>query len=172
MDERFNIDGGFVGILKWLLGNHNEEWMGFLTRDVMENATSYAQAEQMLQKTVMLAPAYFILGGNKSGEGSVITRSREAALDTWQMTNASHWYILETNYDHWEKPLFLDDRRTPAHKCMDTMGQKNVNFAGIFNVLSSQPVLNKLTTYTALMKVSTGELETYIQICQDPCAPW
>lgn len=42
--------------------------MGFLTRDVMENATSYAQAKAKLENTVMLAPAYFILGGNKSGE--------------------------------------------------------------------------------------------------------
>jgi len=172
MDERFNIDGGFIGILKWLLGDHKQKWMGFLTREVMENATSYATAKTMLQNTVMLSPAYFILGGNKSGEALVITRSREAAVDTWAMTNASKWYILETNYDHWEKPMILDDRRTPAHKCMDTMTQKNVGFSGMFNVLTSQPMLNKLTTYTALMKVSTGELETYIQYCKDPCTPW
>lgn len=31
---------------------------------------------------------------------------------------------------------------------MDTLGQDNVNFAGIYNVLSSQSNLNKLTTYT------------------------
>ena len=24
------------------------------------------------------------------------------------------WYILETNYDHWKAPLFVDDRRTPV----------------------------------------------------------
>lgn len=172
MNERFNIDGGFIGILKWLLGDHDQKWMGFLTREVMENATSYSQARVMLENTVMLSPAYFILGGNKSGEGAVITRSREGDVDTWPMTNASKWYILETNYDHWQSPMILDDRRTPAHKCMDEMTQKNTGFAGIFNVLSSQPVFNKLTTYSALMKVSTGELETYIQTCKDPCAPW
>jgi len=172
MNERFNKDGGFIGILKWLLGDHDQRWMGFLTRSVMENATSYSQALDMLQNTVMLSPAYFILGGTKSGEGAVITRSREGNVDTWPMNNASKWYVLETNYDHWEAPLFLDDRRTPAHKCMDKMTQANVGFPGIFNVLSSQPVFNKLTTYTALMKVSTGELETYIQTCKDPCTPW
>ncbi|XP_059154122.1 acid ceramidase-like [Physella acuta] len=172
MDERFNPDGGFIGIIKWLLGNRNETWMGFLTRDVMENATSYAQARAKLENTVMLAPAYFILGGNKSGEGCVITRAREKNLDTWEMRNASGWYILETNYDHWEAPFILDDRRTPAHKCMDTMTQKNTGFAGLFNVLSSQPVLNKLTTYSALMQVNSGNLETYIQTCEDPCSPW
>ncbi|GFN79455.1 acid ceramidase [Plakobranchus ocellatus] len=172
MNERFNIDGGFIGIVKWLLGNHNQTWMGFLTRDVMENATSFAEAQIKLQKTVMLAPAYFILGGTKPGQASVITRSREAAVDTWPMRNASGWYILETNYDHWEAPLFLDDRRTPAHQCMDKMTQQNVGFGGLFNVLSSEPMLNKLTTYTALMQVDNGALETYIQDCKDPCTPW
>lgn len=172
MDERFNADGGFIGIIKWLLGDHSQRWMGFLTRDVMENATSYEEAQVKLQKTVMLAPAYFILGGNKPGQASVITRSRDAAVDTWQMRNASGWYILETNYDHWEAPLFLDDRRTPAHKCMDKMTQANAGFKGIFNVLSSEPMLNKLTTYTALMQVDAGSLETYIQDCKDPCTPW
>lgn len=34
------------------------------------------------------------------------------------------WYVLETNYDHWEKPFFLDDRRTPAMKCMNKITQE------------------------------------------------
>lgn len=34
------------------------------------------------------------------------------------------WYVLETNYDHWEEPLFLDDRRTPAMKCMNQTTQE------------------------------------------------
>ncbi|KAH9496026.1 Acid ceramidase, partial [Bulinus truncatus] len=172
MDERFNPDGGFIGVIKWLLGDHNETWMSFLTRDVMENATSYAQARAKLEKTIMLAPAYFILGGNSSGQGCVITRARDSNLDTWEMRNASGWYILETNYDHWKPPFILDDRRGPAHKCMDQMGQQNAGFGGIFNVLSTQPVLNKLTTYSALMQVNSGNLETYIQTCPDPCSPW
>jgi len=24
------------------------------------------------------------------------------------------WFLLETNYDHWKAPLFIDDRRTPV----------------------------------------------------------
>ncbi|KAK6168399.1 hypothetical protein SNE40_020941 [Patella caerulea] len=172
MDERFNKDGGFIGIIEWLLGIRTGSWMGFLTRGVMENSTSYNQARDVLSNTEMLAPAYFILGGTKSGEGCVITRAREKTLDIWEMTSAGGWYILETNYDHWTKPLFLDDRRTPANKCMRNMTQANVSVKGIFNVLSSKPVLNKLTTYTAVMEVSTGHLETYLANCTDPCFPW
>lgn len=36
----------------------------------MENATSFQDAKTRLQNTVMLAPAYFILGGNSSGQVS------------------------------------------------------------------------------------------------------
>ena len=42
--------------------------MGFLTRQVMENATSFQGAFDALNNTKMLAPAYFILGGNSSSE--------------------------------------------------------------------------------------------------------
>ena len=42
---------------------------------------SFSEAKDMLAKTSMLAPAYFILGGTKSGEATIITRSREKAVD-------------------------------------------------------------------------------------------
>ena len=173
MNERFNIEGGFLGIIEWLMGMRNEQWMGFLTRNTMQYATSYSEAKSKLSDTPMLAPAYFILGGNKSGEGCIITRSGSKAVDIWDLgTKNSSWYLVETNYDHWEPPMFIDDRRTPAKKCLENKGQKNVGFPGMFDVLSSRPVLNKLTTYTALMEVSKGTLETYIQNCQDPCWAW
>ena len=55
----------------------------------------------------------------------VITRNREVnGTDVWWMKSAGGWYILETNYDHWEAPLFLDDRRTPANNCMKKLSQK------------------------------------------------
>lgn len=176
MNERFRLDGGYIGIIEWLIkGKDAGSWMGFLTRETMETAQSYEEAQNMLAKTKMLAPAYFILGGNSSDKACVITRDRDPSLtDIWHMKDptAGQWYILETNYDHDKKPLFLDDRRTPANKCMRNMTQQNVGFAGIFDVLSSKPVLNKLTTYTALMQVNSGQLETWLQYCDDPCMPW
>lgn len=33
------------------------------------------------------------------------------------------WYVLETNYDPWTDPFFLDDRRTPGMKCMNQTTQ-------------------------------------------------
>lgn len=61
-----------IGVLEWILGIRTGKWMGFLTRETMEKAGSYQEAVAMLSQTEMLAPAYFIVGGNKSGEVSTI----------------------------------------------------------------------------------------------------
>ncbi|XP_029442855.1 acid ceramidase isoform X2 [Rhinatrema bivittatum] len=173
MNERMSLDGGYIGILEWILGERDGMWMGFLTRAVLENATSYEEAKSLLVKTKMLSPAYFILGGTKSGEGSIITRARESCLDVWELDiNQGRWYVLETNYDRWKEPLFLDDRRTPAMKCMNRTTQEHISFATMYDVLSTKPVLNKLTTYTTLMSVADGKLESYLRDCPNPCMPW
>ncbi|XP_062244508.1 acid ceramidase [Platichthys flesus] len=173
MNERFSLDGGYIGILEWVLGQRDGMWMSFLTRSVLENANSYEEAKTRLATTKLLAPAYFILGGNQTGQGCIITRSRELNIDLLELDlKQNRWFVLETNYDHWEEPLFLDDRRTPAMKCMNQITQKNISSKTIYDVLSTKPVLNKLTTYTSLMQVSKGSLESYIRDCPNPCMPW
>ncbi|XP_060720648.1 acid ceramidase [Tachysurus vachellii] len=173
MNERFSLDGGYIGILEWILGKRDGMWMSFLTRSVLENATSYTQAQKLLSDTKLLAPAYFILGGNRSGEASIITRSRTHNLNPLELdVKQGRWYVLETNYDHWKMPLFLDDRRTPAMKCMNQTTQANISVQTVYDVLSTKPVLNKLTTYTTLMQVSKGKLESFIRVCPNPCMPW
>ncbi|MFT7807719.1 acid ceramidase [Arapaima gigas] len=173
MNERFSLDGGYIGIIEWILGKRDGMWMSFLTRSVLENSTSYEEAKQQLSQTKLLAPAYFILGGNQSGQGCVITRSRVLSLDIWELDRSlGRWYVLETNYDHWKEPLFLDDRRTPAMKCMNQTTQPNISLKTLYDVLSTKPVLNKLTTYTTLMDVAGGHLESYIRDCPEPCMPW
>jgi acid ceramidase len=171
-NERFDLkNGGYIGIIKWLMGDNSASWMTLLVREVMENATSYDEAVQRLSNTKLMAPVYYIVGGNSSGQGSIIVRSRTETLDVvnLNLTDPNGWYILETNYDPKSKPLFIDDRRTPGNECMRKLGRDKVDFAGIFNVLSSTTNLNKLTAYTTLMQVDEGTLETYIQKCPDPC---
>ncbi|OXB64493.1 hypothetical protein ASZ78_005149, partial [Callipepla squamata] len=129
MNERFSLDGGYIGIFEWFLGRRDGMWMGFLTRTVLENATS---------------------------------------LDIKKGT----WYVLETNYDRWKPPLILDNRRTPAMKCLNQTSQEKISLPAIYDVLSTKPVLNKLTVCTTLMEVDKGHTETYLRECPDPCSPW
>ena len=57
----------FSGILEWLETGKGT-WMGFLTRETMETAQSYDEAQKMLANTLMMAPAYYILGGTRPGQ--------------------------------------------------------------------------------------------------------
>uniref|UniRef100_A0A3B4DJ09 Acid ceramidase n=1 Tax=Pygocentrus nattereri TaxID=42514 RepID=A0A3B4DJ09_PYGNA len=170
MNERFSLNGGYIGILEWILGKRDGMWMSFLTRSVLENATSYTEAKKLLSDTKLLAPAYFILGGNQTGEACIITRSRTHNIYPLEIDlKQGRWYVLETNYDHWKKPLFLDDRRTPAMKCMNRITQ--AVRTSCFSKFKIFP-LYSLTTYTTLMDVSQGKLESFIRDCPNPCMPW
>ena len=68
LDERFQLDGGFVGILRWLMGDRSAKWAGFLMRSVLEQAGGYNEALDTLKTAKLLAPVYFIVGGNSSGQ--------------------------------------------------------------------------------------------------------
>uniref|UniRef100_A0A1I7ZM70 Acid ceramidase n=1 Tax=Steinernema glaseri TaxID=37863 RepID=A0A1I7ZM70_9BILA len=174
-NERFMAEGGFVGMIRWALGlEANGKWMTWLTRETLEQAESYEDAKQRLSNTPMLSPVYYILGGVNPWEGCIITRSLNGTdlMTSLDPDQENGWYVLQTNYDQNQDPLFLDDRRTPGNKCMQILGQDNVGFQGVYNVLSSKTNLNKLTAYTVLMDVVEGKFETHLQSCPGSCWPF
>lgn len=170
-NERFNIDGGYVGLIMWLLGVGESKWMSWATREVVEQAKSYQEAVKRFTTEKLMSPVYFIVGGNKTGQGCIISRGRTKteSIVTLDARKENGWYVLQTNYDPDKPPLYLDDRRTPGNKCMQKMGQNHLGFPGLFNVLSSTTNLNKLTAYTVLMQVNTAKFETYLQTCTESC---
>jgi acid ceramidase len=170
LNERFDLlNGGYNGIIDFIMGEPTN-FATFFTREIMEECTSYDEALQRVYNTPMASPAYIILGGTTPSQGAVLTRSLESVL--YNNSLPGTWYLLQTNYDPWQPPLFLDDRRTPGHECMNQLGQQNVGFEGLFTVLSGKTNLNKLTAYTALMEVKSGKIESYIRECPDPCWPF
>uniref|UniRef100_A0A0N4ZGA3 Acid ceramidase n=1 Tax=Parastrongyloides trichosuri TaxID=131310 RepID=A0A0N4ZGA3_PARTI len=174
-NERFMAAGGYLGMLEYFMGEDpNGKWMSWLTRETLETATDYNSAYQMLSTIPMLSPVYYILGGVKPYEGCIIHRSlNQTDLTTYMnASDPNGWYVLQTNYDQNTETMYLDDRRTPGNNCMRKLGQKNVNFQGIFNVLSSRTNLNKLTTYTVLMDVAQSRFETHLQKCDGLCWPF
>jgi len=68
LTENQNACDVVVGIIKWLLGDRSGNWMSFLVRQTLEDATSYQQAKHLLTNSTLLAPVYFILAGTKSNE--------------------------------------------------------------------------------------------------------
>ncbi|XP_012371530.1 acid ceramidase-like [Octodon degus] len=173
INERFSIHGGYLGVLEWILGKKDAMWIGFITRSVLENGTSYEEAKKILTQANLLVPAYFILGGKQSGEGCVITRERKDSLDVYELSpKQGRWYVVQTNYDRWKAPLFHNDRRTPAQMCLKRVTQENLSFSTLYNILSTKPILNKLTVFTTLIDVTSNRYETYLRDCPHPCMGW
>jgi acid ceramidase len=160
-------------VISWLAGGLNDSDIHFAMwaeREVMEHANTYAEAKDFLSNIVQLAGCYYILGGKNPNEGVIIVRNETDVLDYVEMdADNGKWYVLQTNYDPDQTPLFIDDRRTPGNNCMQTLGQGNVSAAGIYEVLSSKTTLNKTTVHTVIMSIATGLYETFIQNCPDPC---
>jgi len=174
MNERFNINGGWIGMIEWLMGlAPGVNFVTFLVRETLENATNYKEATTMLLSQPIVAPAYFIVGGVQPYEGAIIARDRTkngvADYTAMNRSDPNGWYVLETNYDQNQLPLYLDDRRTPGNACLRRLGRENIGFEGIYNVLSSKTNLNKLTEYTVLMQVNDDTFETHLQDCPQPC---
>ncbi|GAB5362170.1 hypothetical protein AAMO2058_000775200 [Amorphochlora amoebiformis] len=176
VDSRFDnkLDGGLIS---WILGDKKNHELTFTVRQSMEDPkiTTYKQAFDFLNSTVMIGPSYLILGGVNKGEGAVISKDAVTinVIDLESSAKNGSFYVLETNYDNWKPAPFFDDRRNPAKACLDQMGPSGLNgFEGMYNTLSGKPNLNKLTTYTTLMHVKTGKYESYRQFCSGECSFW
>ena len=133
----------------------------FEIRDTLANSSyDFAMALDILSSNHLIAPSYIIVGGIEKSQGAVITRGRISALDVWKVSKENGWFLVETNYDHWEDPPVSDDRRNPAIQAMNKMGQANMSTTNLFDVLSTHPVLNDGTIYTVVMSAAKPELYT------------
>eukprot|EP01084_Bolivina_argentea_P202455 345915_1 len=144
-----------------------DDWYppSWLIRDLIANnyrdgqVNNYKDALNALINTQIMAPVYFIIGGLKYPDGAVVTRNETYSFNLWSLeTSYLGWYNVETNYDWWVPPPKRDDRRDPAIKNMNAMGQANLTAMGLYNVLSQTPVLDDGTIYTTIYSASNASL--------------
>lgn len=113
----------------------------------MENATSYSDAVNLMSKRDLIAPAYFLLAGTEPHEVTVLTRKQTGLVNAWKLdpssTDFDSWFLIETNYDHWEQPPKIDDRRHPGIQAMQKLSQAQISDKSLMDVLTIQPVCNK-----------------------------
>jgi len=147
----------------------NNSLVSFLSREVMTNENNWAAAVDQLSNGALIADVYYTVGGVSANEGAVISRNRLNASDVWVL-NASHWYEVQTNYDHWKQPPWFDDRVIPAEDAMDAMGQAGISYENLFKVLSVKPVLNLQSTFTMLTSAAEGNYTSLTRWCPYPCA--
>lgn len=175
INERFIMNGGYRGIIDWLLERNNASWMSWAIRETFETIDNFDDAVHRLMNVEVVAPMYVIISGTKPGQGQIIVRSRNKTDGVVKLNPESSddgWFLLQTNTDPWNTPFFLDDRRTPGRHCMKKMTRQTLSLPKLFQVLSSPTTLNKLTAYSVLVDTVKGKFETYIQKCPDPCWFW
>ena len=158
LNERDQGDWWMNAVEAVLAGTHGVA--GLLIRDlVADPAMDFDNAVVSLVSKPLIAPSYIIIGGVRPRQGVVITRDRIAALDLWRINaEDGRWYVVETNYDHWQPPPASDDRRHPAIKAMEAMGRSGISVASLFGVISTPPVLNDGTTYSVVMSAALPEV--------------
>ena len=158
LDERDQGDWWMNALEALAAGTHGIA--SFLIRDTLaDQSLDFDAAIENLAYHPLIAPCYIIVGGCSAMQGAVITRNRIADLDIWRLKSfEGEWFLVETNYDHWEPPPKSDNRRDPAIKGMNETGRANLSPTSLFRVLSTPPVLNNSTTYTVTMAASVPEL--------------
>ncbi|XP_071495134.1 acid ceramidase-like [Diadema antillarum] len=165
---------GFMNFIRWIFGKRSGHWTGFVLREAVVMATDFNRTVQFLTSVELLVSSYIIVGGTRPGEGVIISRAEGKKCDAIEPMELSKdgWFVMKTNYDTWKAPPFYDNRRIFANKCLRNMTQANVGFAGIYNVMSTKPVLNLATAYTTLIRTADDKFETYRRYCTQPCFPW
>jgi len=82
-DERDS--GHFVDNL--LSALHHSKLTFMLQREVLQTATSYDEAMHLLTTTHTIAPVYYIVAGNKVGQGAIIVRDPTETVRVVNMTS-------------------------------------------------------------------------------------
>ncbi len=160
LDERDQGDWWMNALETLIAGTHGIA--AFLIRDTLADADmKFDEAVRILADKPLIAPSYIIIGGTGSKQGAVITRDRIAAVDLWFLDAYNgRWFLVETNYDHWVAPPASDNRRDPAIKGMNTLTRNGVGWGGLYEVLSTPPVLNNGTMYTVIMSADLPSIYT------------
>ena len=143
------------------------------TREALEDdATTFKSVVKMFSERPLATQIYLIIGGAAQGEGVVLTRDHNSLLNAWEMDAASgEWFLVQTNYDHWLPMPIWDNRRIPAEKALKKVGTDAILASAIYsNVLSLDPILNKLTVYSTIMSCGEGKYESFSRKC-DGCSP-
>jgi len=148
----------------------NATMVTFLSRDALNDPTTdFNSALKMLSNSELIADVYYIMAGVSAGQGAVISRNRFNATNVWMLDSPNRWFEVETNYDHWEKAPWFDDRRIPANNAMNKLNTNTVTLETMFEVLDVKPVMNIQTTYSILACPATGEYKSFIRNCKYPC---
>ena len=163
INQRFAINGGFLGIMKWFR-TKSPHWNSLIVRTLLEGDYDYNYVVDKLSTVELVAPVYYIVGGIKKDEGALITRDRYYNLMPIFLNSSK--YVFQTNHDHWIEPFYFDDRTTSGKKYLDNY---NHTIDNIERLLMNKPTLNRITIVGTVMIPKYDYMIGFIQNCIEPC---
>jgi hypothetical protein len=115
---------------------------------VMEEADTFGDAVEMLSNYPLTSYAYFTIASQD--QGIIITRSRDG-VDRVDKLEGDNWFLVITNTDLDQPP---DVRRKAAQDRITALGQQDVSFDAVFNILEQPPNNNELTLSTTIQNAN------------------
>lgn len=138
---------------------------------------------------------YIIADAAVNGAGCVLARNQSGLVNDTCIAAPAKWFVVQTNYDctsrerrfkenafhyrtnffpshtlqGWAPVPWYDNRMVPATDMLRQLGPTNLSFANLFGLLSTKPVLNQMTAFSALAVPGTGMFSVLQRWCNDPC---
>ena len=137
--------------------------------------TSFSEFVAASTVVRLAAPYYVIASGPDAGDGVVIARNLTGSDGTARLAEQGDrsapgdFFLAQTNYDRSLPDSPSDPRRTDAERSLRGLGRdEGASQLGLFAVVSTYPVHNPHSAYTAIMSASTGELHAYVRDAMCP----
>lgn len=135
-----------------------------LFRVVNDKNLDFEQALSFINTTSFASPFYNIISGT-GRRGAVLTIQFNQSRNVIEVLDDSSnvTFMVQTNYDRWLPDPPSDPRRTVAQNAMTLVGrERSGTELGVWMALSTYPVHNPSTMFTALMSVDRAP-EAYVR---------
>eukprot|EP00825_Cyclidium_porcatum_P036092 TRINITY_DN3796_c0_g1_i1.p1 TRINITY_DN3796_c0_g1~~TRINITY_DN3796_c0_g1_i1.p1 ORF type:complete len:273 (+),score=50.27 TRINITY_DN3796_c0_g1_i1:125-943(+) len=127
---------------------------------------NYDQTLQYFIDKYTPAPMFLIIAGAEAWQGAIVSRDPNTELPIYYLkqNGTDGWILVVTNYDLWIPDPPDDPRRTVATQTLQQMTQKRgASIFGVLGTISTYPVQNEGTIYSAIMCSANYFEESYGQ---------
>jgi len=134
---------------------------------------------RMLATADLATPSYYVVAGSGVADGALIARGNDLNNSTepriignavFRMGSAGingrppNWALVQSNYDVWKPDPDSDPRRKLATNLVWKYGQDLASSdLGLFAIMSTTPVHDTETAFTAVMCPATGSIQAFIK---------
>jgi acid ceramidase len=156
INERFSQKDVVKGIERISQGDMTST---FLLYNILRESQNYNQSIEVLSRTPISSPAYYIISGVQKNEGAIITRSYDKVdeFDQLDVENGK-WYLVQTNSDR-KTPLDQDYRRYTAELRLNDLETNQIKLFHevlMSEVMVLEPNKNKDTAYSTVQSPFNG----------------